>query len=775
MKKLFLIIMLLSVFIGGIASAALTYDEIYYMQHLSYLHSGSSVTDPLYLFMNESIGYLEGSTGFGYIYLTPTDTEPGTTEGMYYYDNSEDTIRLYTASGWVSMDKAGASSLNTAYGIGSKIDASTSYVEIEVDDGDNNMALLLDGDENTNNNTVMQITNAGAGIAIDIDGTDGYDIEGTAAAFRVNYTGAVECVGITNTAGDVLWDDTYDLFWDTSKDLLLANDSTLIGWGGASGDDPDFWFIYDGTDFNLNAKTANDDLKFGENIHFDLSIMCATTSAYWKFDTDDSAKLMIFEGTDAIFMDGDFCIFGDNSDFTIDSSTADNLDIVASTSDESSVINIGADTSGVDMRWYAATTAYTVRWDASEEEFLYTSCDVQLDDGSYLRLGSAGDGDITHQWDGTNYEIFTAKIDTPLALGDITYGFDLTYYFETAGQFRTDYDADFINLTDDMELRFGTGVSSDGDFKISSNSSNILQIEQVSLDTGTIEIGVDNRDIPIKWYAETASSYFQLTGDDVNIEAMNLALGDGDSLLFGDTLGTGDFSITDTSDKWVFDVVSAGVGEIEVGNDADDVPLKWFGETTGAFFYFVGDALQVDKADIAFSESDGLLFGDTLGTGDIRIDSAAAIMTIGQVSAGTGSLVIGVDDAGMDVTIPGDTTGKFMMWDTSADALIVNGQYDIGTVATFTDSDATPDVHGHTYWNTNTTGVTILDFDGTGIADGQIIYVVSKGAIVYDMDGGLLEGGSTDITTAAGDLTVWLYDGTDWILISFTDQSADLS
>jgi hypothetical protein len=53
--------------------------------------------------------------------------------------------------------------------------------------------------------------------------------------------------------------------------------------------------------------------------------------------------------------------------------------------------------------------------------------------------------------------------------------------------------------------------------------------------------------------------------------------------------------------------------------------------------------------------------------------------------------------------------------------------------------------------------------------------VISTAAVVYDVTGTTLKGGSSDITTASGDVTNWVYDGTNWYLISFMDQSADLS
>lgn len=110
----------------------------------------------------------------------------------------------------------------------------------------------------------------------------------------------------------------------------------------------------------------------------------------------------------------------------------------------------------------------------------------------------------------------------------------------------------------------------------------------------------------------------------------------------------------------------------------------------------------------------------------------------------------------------------------TTDDLVVDGVLDTGTRETFTDSDTTPDVGTGSFFITNTSGVTITDFDGAGILAGQVITVESNGAIVFDCTSSGFQCGSTDITTAAGDLTSWLYDGTDWHLIAFTDQSTDM-
>lgn len=351
----------------------------------------------------------------------------------------------------------------------------------------------------------------------------------------------------------------------------------------------------------------------------------------------------------------------------IDGDTTNRLDAIPD--NDGGIFAIGDASTQADFYWYSTSAKYLFMDEGgSLMDLVYLNID--LDDNSLLRLGSQND--VTVQFDGTNFEIFSITQNVPLAIGDATNGFDFTYSFETAGSFRSDYNADFINLTDDMELRLGTGTSSDGDFKISSNGSAVLQIEQVSLDTGTIEIGVDNRDIPIKWYGETASSYFQLTGDDVNIEAMNLALGDGDEILLGDALGTGCFTLSATSSVLTLNNVSADTGTMIIGASDHDMPIKWWGEAAGAFFNLTGDDMNLEQMNIALGDGDAILLGDALGTGAFTISSTSAVLTIAQVSADTGTIVIGVT-GGTDIPITwyGETSGADFIL--TGDTILIDG------------------------------------------------------------------------------------------------------
>jgi hypothetical protein len=199
-------------------------------------------------------------------------------------------------------------------------------------------------------------------------------------------------------------------------------------------------------------------------------------------------------------------------------------------------------------------------------------------------------------------------------------------------------------------------------------------------------------------------------------------------------------------------LVGINVGDITAASDGNEYGIYVSGTNWDYGLYVVDTA----KFDGALTITEGALTDSTIVTADIKD---------GEVSSAdiANATIVGGDLA---ANIAISTTGE----------VTADGELSLGTVATFVDADTTPDVSGSAYWNTNTTGVTITDFDGAGLSSGQVIVVVSKGAIVYDVTtpGGII-GGTTNITTADGDVTTFLYDGTDWRVISRVDQSDDLN
>lgn len=172
-----------------------------------------------------------------------------------------------------------------------------------------------------------------------------------------------------------------------------------------------------------------------------------------------------------------------------------------------------------------------------------------------------------------------------------------------------------------------------------------------------------------------------------------------------------------------------------------------------------------------------------------RTDStvSSGSTTVGSVSTGLldsdniridGNTISSTDTNG-DITLQANGTGGVGIGtDTPDTKLEVVGSFAANgpssTFVTMSSGDTSPDVSGGNIFKSHTDGVTIDQFDG-GVC-GQIITIISGGATVYDVTGSELKGGTTNITTAAGDVTMWVCESaTVWHLLSWMDLSANLS
>ena len=95
------------------------------------------------------------------------------------------------------------------------------------------------------------------------------------------------------------------------------------------------------------------------------------------------------------------------------------------------------------------------------------------------------------------------------------------------------------------------------------------------------------------------------------------------------------------------------------------------------------------------------------------------------------------------------------------------------TFVTFADGDGSPSVATGNIFKHHASTQAITTFDD-GVC-GQIITVISTAAITYNYSGSNLKCGSANIVTANGDVTMWVFDGTNWYLLSWMDVSANLS
>jgi len=259
-------------------------------------------------------------------------------------------------------------------------------------------------------------------------------------------------------------DGTYTRSVDnlTSATARFAWPSYLTAMAGSSygqSNDIDFthagWIIDGDTAGRLDMIPDSDAgiIGIGDATHNADVIFYAAADKLMTFNEGDAE--LLFTDLDIQLDDDSNLIIGTGNDFVIDSYTAKTLDITPAATDETAIVQIGADTTGVDLKLFAATTADYALWDASDEALEVVGGQVHLDDDSSLQLGSTA-GDVTLTFNGTDFLIDASTADEAMKIGDTTTGFDITYYFETAGTIDTDYDGDNMTFSDGMSLVFGT-------------------------------------------------------------------------------------------------------------------------------------------------------------------------------------------------------------------------------------------------------------------------------------------------------------------------------
>ena len=221
-------------------------------------------------------------------------------------------------------------------------------------------------------------------------------------------------------------------------------------------------------------------------------------------------------------------------------------------------------------------------------------------------------------------------------------------------------------------------------------------------------------------------------------------------------------------------------GTVQVGVNDTGHDVKFYGATDGAYMLWDesedrleldigtadGNAIMINTSnnrekDITWSDSGvakGLIrfHDDTSGTdANDRLEFGTA--------TDADTFVIRGGKVGVVTTTPNATlhvAGSFAAAGPSE------------TFQTFSGTDTTPSVANGNLFKTHASGQTLTMFDD-GV-NGQIITVISTAAVVFAVSGNL-QAGTTNITTASGDVTQWVFDGTNWYLLSWLDDSIDLS
>ncbi len=564
--------------------------------------------------------------------FTPTTTAnaPSAAQGLVYFNSDTSLLQVsLDGSSFSPIDTAGGVSLDSAYDFGSAgggrtILATDGAVQITNTQNDTASLLGLTYSGDTSGDGLTITMSVGSGDAIEIENTGtGLDIEGTGANFTVSKAGAV--VGVIGTwTGDQTWTgSTANVIFDATDDELLIEDDAIL----SIGDDADFVFSYDNTDFNLEAAAANDDFRMGETTHFDLSIHGETNTNVVKFDTDNSALLCIFDGFDLRMNDDDVIIFGDSvasDSFTMEfDETTDNLLIVATTANDQVQFGDGT-SSSTDVKMMAGTNDDFVLFDASADELFFEDCDLKINEGAQIEF-SVADNSI-------DWTIDVSTDDTLLFLPALSNG-------------AATYNIGDATNTSDVRI-FGE------------TASTVL---------------------------------FDATGDEVIFNAYDISMGDGDIIRLGDgdditiaatgttttiTLAAGsDLDILDTDNSLSKIIIGLAGGthglDLQINSVTADDTIAFNAATE--ILAITGISATLDDGSFAFGDGDAILLGDALGTGDISISSTSAVLTIDGVVAETGSVQIGITDLGLDFSLWAATNAEGVLWDASDEALEFTG------------------------------------------------------------------------------------------------------
>ena len=434
MKKFLLILVVLVGFVS--MASGLTYDQTNYLRNRQSLHAGTG-NDPLYNFIGE-IDDLFTGTGTteitNLLFDNAITSDPTSTEGRLYYNSSTKKFKFYNASSWVTIE-AGSSgnSLDGAYDVGRPITVDAGVITLTGTNAADNIVLAI-VQADTGATVAQTITSAGTGalLSLDSNGT-GADILGSDSTWTITKAGAATFVGVTTTgellvtAADVLFDDTFDLAWDTSRDTLLFQDNAILGLGGAHDATADTWFIHDGSNLSLLSLIADEGFLIGGTAAgFDITYAFETAG---QIRTDYDADFLNFtDDMDLRFGTGGSA----DGDFKVSSSSTPLLEIDAVV-DGTGEITIGNDADDLPLKWFSDTTGDWVYFNDDEVEF--EDVVLQMMDATQIQFGDSDNFFMHATNQAMTMGTLTSNETSAWNFGADTDGDDLKFFGATTSEY----------------------------------------------------------------------------------------------------------------------------------------------------------------------------------------------------------------------------------------------------------------------------------------------------------------------------------------------------
>ncbi|MCK4500273.1 hypothetical protein KAU11_07235 [Candidatus Babeliales bacterium] len=648
-----------------------------------------------------------------------TKVKAGGTRGAFWLES--DGIHFNVAGVEKLVPTVGADevpSLGNAYIAGQSITANAGAIAItDTSTGSTNTITIGKSGTNTGNAIGVDLDAAVGGRALYIDAGAGAR---TAALAKVKLDGT---------------------FGSASGGTLLDVDITQTGAAASSLIDVDVTAIYTGSILDVAIGAAattgyviNADLNLGVAYGF-MNIDCGAVTR-----TADVIDVTFDGAGNVSLMDINHSNTGSGNLFDIDISgtgSGNVLDIVYSAASTGDAVNL-------DMTSAVAGSALTIVGSGARTDDL-----IKIDDNS---TGSAEifDINISGVYTGSVFDIAISGAATTGAVMNVDMDAAVAYPFlalDAGNSIRT---SDLIDVTFD-----GAGNVSFIDLDCTNTGSgDLIDIDVDGLHTGN-EIDIT--------YGTAAS-----TGN-----AIDLNMG---TNVAGSAI---DIASAGTADGAVVNIAHTG----NLANGATAVKIASTGDYAGAD----GNTVEITQATGAGTAGNYALYVSATGANveGLHVDDGGVVLdetlSVGGATTMTGTLTVGVDDTGLDVKFYGATASAYMLWDESADDLILAGAAGL-SVAGAT-SLATLAVSGIT----TTTGTQELTGAGAVDVTNPITELVTTAAdaltladgaegqhkyIVMKTDGGdgtltpaHFTGGSTITFDAVGDSVHLLFTAAAWYVV----------
>tara|TARA_R110002051_G_scaffold306174_2_gene376570 strand:- start:6645 stop:8588 length:1944 start_codon:yes stop_codon:yes gene_type:complete len=320
----------------------------------------------------------------------------------------------------------------------------------------------------------------------------------------------------------------------------------------------------------------------------------------------------------------------------------DELKFTVGTTTFSTIVNVGVDDTGYDVKFFGATSGKSMLWDESADTLIVT--------GTTTLIGTvnldAVDIDGNVQLDGT------------LTVGVDDTGYDVKLFGATSGAYLL-----WDESADDLKLVGAAGLTVAGDIDVDGTTNlDAVDIDGAVQADATITVGVDDTGYDVKFFGATSGAYmlWDESADDLKlVGAAGLTV-------------AGDIDVDGTTNLDAVDIDGAvqADGTITVGVDDTGYDVKFFGATSGAYMLWDESA-----DDLKLVGAAGLTVA-----GDLDVDGTTNLDAVdidGAVQLDA-TLSVGVDDTGYDVKFFGAAASAYMLWDASTDDLILGGAAQMG-------------------------------------------------------------------------------------------------